>query len=59
LTVYFLDLPGLKMFKVSSKLMRHTLKLTAPQPACCSLGKFVTQIQALRRQKGDIPRRIG
>ena len=47
------------MFPISSKLMRHTLKLTAQQPACCSLGKFVTQIQALRRQKGDVPRRIG
>ncbi|MBL4748547.1 MAG: hypothetical protein JKY17_07265 [Magnetovibrio sp.] len=23
------------------------------------MGKFITQTQALRRQKGDVPRRIG
>ncbi|MBL4748304.1 MAG: transposase [Magnetovibrio sp.] len=59
LTVYFLGLPGPKMFKVSSKLIRHTLMLTSQQPACCSLGKFIPQIQALKRQKGDVFRRIG
>jgi len=59
LTVYFLGSLGQKVFPISLKLMRHTLKLTAQQPACCSLGKFITQIQALKRQKGDLPHRIG
>jgi len=49
----FLGLPGQKVFLISFRLMQRILKLTAQQqPACCSLGKFVTQIQELRRQKG-------
>jgi len=59
LAVYLLGLPGPKVFPISSKLMRHTLKLTVQQPACCSLDMFIPQIQALKRPKGDLPHRIG